>query len=316
MKIFVTGANGFVGAHLVEHLLAEGHQVTAAVRRAGLAPAGAREVVSGELGPLTDWEGMLDGEECVIHLAARVHVMNDDSADPLAEFRRINTAGTLRLAAAAAQQGVPRFIFLSSIKVNGESTSNSPFAVSDTPNPTDSYALSKLEAEVGLRDIEDRSDVDVVIVRTPLVYGPGVGGNFINLLRIAHKGIPLPLGSVRNRRTMISVWNLADLLETVALGAGGKKALVLAGDAESLSTAALLRLVRAAMGKPSRLFPFPVPLISVGAAVLGRKQFVERLTGSLEVAVGASSAAWRWSPPVSVKSGIQRTVDWYLGEPK
>ncbi|EPR77539.1 UDP-glucose 4-epimerase [Leifsonia rubra CMS 76R] len=312
MKILVTGANGFIGGHLVQHLIAARHDVTAAVRTEGSAPVGSREVVSGEIGPMTDWAGLLEGHECVIHLAARVHVMNDTSAEPLSEFRRVNTAGTEALALAAVDQGVSRFVFLSSIKVNGEATTGVPFSISDVPHPLDPYGISKHEAETGLRRIEARTGLEVVIVRTPLVYGPGVGGNFISLLKIARTGIPLPLGSVRNRRTMTSVWNLVDLLESASSEPAARGALVLAGDPESLSTAQLLRHINKSMGKPDRLIPFPVRLLSFGAAVFGRQSIIERLTGSLEVSVGSSSSDWAWSPPLSAENGVRKTVEWYV----
>jgi UDP-glucose 4-epimerase len=311
MKILVTGANGFVGGHLVPHLIAAGHEVTAAVRTGGSAPAGSREVVSGDIGPDTDWSGLLTGHECVIHLAARVHVMNDTSTDPLAEFRSVNTAGTEKLALAAADQGVARFVFLSSIKVNGEATSDTPFSVSDVPHPLDPYGISKHEAEIALRRVEAQTGLEIVIVRTPLVYGPGVGGNFISLLKIARQGIPLPLGSVRNRRTMTSVWNLVNLLESAGSVAAARGALVLAGDSVSPSTAELLRQIYTSMGKPNRLVPFPVALLSLAGAVLGRSSMVERLTGSLEVSVGSSSRDWIWVPPMSMEEGIKHTVEWY-----
>lgn len=316
MKILVTGANGFVGGHLVPHLIAAGHEVTAAVRTGGSAPAGSREVVSGEIGPDTDWSGLLTGHECVIHLAARVHVMNDTSTDPLAEFRSVNTAGTEKLALAAADQGVARFVFLSSIKVNGEATTGTPFTVVDVPHPLDPYGISKHEAEIALRTVEAKTGLEVVIVRTPLVYGPGVGGNFMSLLKIARQGIPLPLGSVRNRRTMTSVWNLTDLLESASRSTSARGALALAGDPSSPSTADLMREISAAMNQKSRLFRFPVTILFAAGKVLRRSDVIARLAGSLEVEVASTSADWLWSPPSDFSTGIQRTVAWYLGASK
>jgi nucleoside-diphosphate-sugar epimerase len=312
VRIFVTGANGFVGTHLVEHLLHHGHVVTAGVRSSGTAPSGAFETVVGEIGPDTDWSGFLAGHDTVIHLAARVHVMNDTSADPLEEFRRVNSLGTSSLAQAASGQGVDRFVFLSSIKVNGESTAGVPFTAHDHPAPVDPYGISKHEAEGFLRSIERESGLDVVVVRTPLVYGPNVGGNFVKLLSLADKNFPLPLGSISNRRTMTSVWNLVDLLEKASTTSGARGDLILAGDKFSPSTAQLSRQLSLAMGRPSRIFPFPLGLLRVGGRVTGRLAVVSRLTDSLEVKAGSSLTEWGWNPPHSFEDSIDRTVAWYL----
>jgi len=311
MKIFVTGATGFVGRHLVPHLLDRGHSVTSAVRSEGSAPAGSDELIIGSIGPDSDWSGLLIGHDVVIHLAARVHVMNDTSEDPLTEFRRVNTQGTETLARAAAKQAVSRFVFLSSIKVNGEGTDGIPFSVADDAKPVDPYGISKLEAELSLRSIGQDTGMGIVVVRTPLVYGPHVGGNFISLLRIAELGIPLPLGSVKNHRTMTSVWNLVDLLENAASEASAANALFLVGDSVSPSTAELLQTISSAMGKRSRVFPFPVKLLSFAGKVTGRSSVIERLTGSLAVTVGSSSSGWKWTPPFTFRESIERTVDWY-----
>ncbi|WP_198416066.1 NAD-dependent epimerase/dehydratase family protein [Cryobacterium suzukii] len=314
MKILVTGANGFVGRHLSSHLVEAGHEVTAAVRTAGAAPAGTNEVVIGDLGPDTVWTDLLMGNDVVIHLAARVHVMHDTAADPLSEFRRVNTAGTGALARAAAQQGVARLVFLSSIKVNGEGTSGKPYTAFDEPRPEDPYAISKHEAEMTLREVEHETGLDIVIVRSPLVYGPSVGGNFAKTLALARRGLPLPLGSVRNRRTMTSVWNLVDLLEKSASDISAAGALVLAGDQFSPSTAQLFREISTAMKKTSRLFPCPLALLRLAGRVTGRSAIIERLAESLEVQAGSSSTGWKWEPPFEFAASIRRTVAWYLGE--
>lgn len=312
MKIFVTGANGFVGANLCQHLVASGHEVSAAVRRAGTAPEGTTEVIVADLGPDTNYDGQLEGHDAVIHLAARVHVMSETAQDPLLEFRRVNTFGTRTLAEAAAAQGVKRFVYLSSIKVNGEGTDGTPYRADDTPGPVDPYGVSKLEAEVLLRDPQVISSLDVVLVRAPLVYGPGVGGNYVKMLGLAKSGLPLPLASIRNRRTMVSVWNLVDLLEKAATDAAASGATVLAGDAESPSTPELLRAQARAMAAPIRLFAFPVGLMKAGARLLGRTALVDRLAGSLEVEPGSSTTSWVWRPPVSLDDGITRTAVAFL----
>lgn len=314
MKIFVTGANGFVGRHLSAHLLEEGHDVTAVVRTHGAAPAGTTEVVIGDIGPNTVWADLIVGHDVVIHLAARVHVMRDISKDPLAEFRRVNTAGTERLARAAVQQGVGRFVFLSSIKVNGEGAHGQLYTALDAPHPRDPYGISKHEAEVELRKVERDTGIELVIVRTPLVYGPHVGGNFAKTLALAHRGVPLPLASIRNRRTMASVWNLVDLLEKTASDTTAAGALVLAGDAFSPSTAQLFRELTSAMGKKNRLFPFPLALLRLAGKLTGRSAIIERLAESLEVQAGSSSNGWAWEPPFQFADSIRRTVAWYLGD--
>lgn len=314
MKILVSGANGFIGRHLSAHLLETGHEVTAAVRAHGAAPTGTTEVVTGNLGADTVWDGLLAGHDAVIHLAARVHVMHDTSADPLAAFRSVNTAGTERLARAAAQQGVARLVFLSSIKVNGERTHGRPYTALDDPQPQDPYGLSKYEAEVALRRVERDLGIEVVIVRTPLVYGPHVGGNFVRLLALTRRGVPLPLASVRNRRTMVSVWNLVDLLEKSASDAEAAGALVLAGDAFSPSTAQLFRELSSAMGRKSRLFSFPPGLLHLAGRLTGQSAIIKRLTESLDVQAGSSSNGWAWVPPVQFAESIRRTVACYLGD--
>ena len=311
MKILVTGANGFVGRHLVAHLIAAGHGVTAVVRAPGRAPEGSSETIVQEIGPATDWSGLLAGHDAVIHLAARVHVMNDDAPNPIDEFRRVNTAGTAALARAAAEQGVGRLVFLSSIKVNGEATSGTPFTALDAPAPKDPYGVSKLEAETQLRSIERDTGLDVVIIRTPLVYGPGVGGNFVRILSLAKKGIPLPLGSVRNRRTMTSSWNLSDLLERAATEPAAAHGLMLAGDAHSPSTAELARQLRSAMGGGNRVFPFPPALLDLAGRATGRSAVISRLVDSLEVEAGSSATAWSWVPPYSFEDSVARTAGWY-----
>lgn len=312
MKIFVTGANGFVGRHLCALLIDQQHDVVAAVRVAGTAPVGTTERVIGDIGPDTDWNDQLTDRDAVIHLAARVHVMRDTSAEPLAAFRRVNTAGTTALARAAVRQGVTRFVFLSSIKVNGENTHGTPFTALDDAKPADAYGISKHEAEIALREVAQRAGMSIVIVRTPLVYGPFVGGNFIRILDLARRGVPLPLASVRNRRTMSSIWNLVDLLEKSASDPGATGALILAGDDVSPSTAQLFRQLSDAMGKTGRLFPFPLSLLRIAARVLGRPEVVNRLSGSLEVQSGSSTTGWVWKPPFPFDESIRRTAAWYL----
>ena len=314
MKILVTGANGFVGAHLCDHLLAEGHTVVAAVREESKAPAGTTPAAVGEIGPGTDWSGALKDVEAVIHLAARVHVMNDTSADPLAEFRRVNVGGTRALFEAATAAGVRRFVFLSSIKVNGEET-GTPFTAVSPALPQDPYGVSKHEAEVLLTEGADGGP-EVVIVRTPLVYGPRVKGNFIRMLRLASSSIPIPLATVKNHRTKVSVWNLADLLTRAATEPAAAGTTIVTGDPTSPSTPELFQSLYAAMGRRSRLVPFPQGVLALAARLAGQRSSLDRLTQSLEVVPGSATTSWAWVPPLDFDEGIRRTVAWYSSQDK
>jgi len=224
----------------------------------------------------------------------------------------VNVEGTIALATVAARECVKRFVFLSSIKVNGEATRGIAFRAADPPNPQDPYGISKYEAERSLREIEAKNDLDVVIVRTPLVYGPRVGGNFVKTIELARRGIPLPLASVHNSRTMSSVWNLLDLLEKCASDPMAAGALVLAGDGFSPSTAELFRQLSAAMGKSALLFPFPPALIRLFGLLVGKSAVVDRLLGSLEVQSGSSSTDWSWEPPFLFEDSIRQTVETYM----
>lgn len=308
MRVLVTGASGFVGSHLVPALVDRGHEVVAAVRREGSSPDGATELVTGTIDGETDWGTTLDGIDVVVHLAARVHVMRDVATDPLAEFRRINSAGTSRLMEAAIEGGVRRFVFLSTIKVNGESTLGYPFDAHSPRKPADPYAQSKAEAEAVLQQAADRGDIDVVIVRTPLVYGPGVAGNFRSMLKIARTPIPLPLGSIRNRRTMTSVWNLADAIASVLTGPPDSASVLVAADAESKSTGELVAGLRHALRHGPGVFRFPVRLLRLIGRMTARVSFIDRLTDSLEVVPSTTSRQWGWTPPYTTAQCLEWTV--------
>lgn len=314
MNIMVTGANGFIGQHLCQHLLAMGHVVTSVVRRAGTSRVGTIELVMTNIGADTDWSGRLAGQDVIIHLAGRAHVMIETTNDPLTKFRQVNVGGTGVLSRAASSQGVTRFVFLSSIKVNGEETADSPFRASDLPHPKDPYGQSKLEAEDELRELERSSPLETVIVRTPLVYGPLVRGNFLRTLFLAQRAIPLPLASIQNHRTMCSIWNLVDLLERCAVEQGARAALVLAGDSYSPSTAQLFQELSRALDRPSRIFPCPIPILRVSGLLTHRSSIISRLTGSLEVEAGSSSNDWAWVPKVGFRDGIARTAKWFRAD--
>lgn len=311
MRALVTGATGFVGGALVRQLGAVGWDVRAALRR----PRGAADrddVVVGDIGSTTEWADALAGVDAVIHLAARVHVMRDAALDPLAAYRETNTFGTLRLAEAAARAGVRRFVFLSSIKVNGESTPvDRPFVEADAPAPIDGYGISKAEAEQGLLRLAQCGSLEPVVLRPPLVYGPGVGANFLRLLRLVDRGLPLPFAAIANRRSMIYVDNLAAAIVAAlhAPALGGRVFLV--ADDRAVATPELLRLLATALGRPSRLWPCPLPVLRGLARLAGRVGEIERLTGSLAVDAGAFCAAAGWCPPYSIEEGLARTVRWY-----
>ncbi|HLN24092.1 MAG TPA: NAD-dependent epimerase/dehydratase family protein [Patescibacteria group bacterium] len=314
MNVLVTGANGFVGAAVCRRLLAQGHAVIGAVRRpdAELVPGVQQRLVE-SLGPDTRWAEALTGIDAVIHLAARVHVMADTAADPLSEFRRTNTEGTLHLAREAARLGVQRLVFVSSIKVNGEATApEQPFRADDSAAPLDPYGQSKAEAETGLREITHATGLTIAILRPPLVYGAGVGGNFRTLLKAVQRGLPLPLGAIDNRRSLIHVDNLADSVACVLQKqAAGRCGTYLLADGEDVSTAELVRRIARAMNRPARLIPVPVALLRLLGRLTGRSGAIDRLTGSLQVDASVIRDNLGWVPPVRLDDGLAQTVAWF-----
>lgn len=310
MKVLVTGASGFVGGFACRRLLAAGHQVVASVRRSdAFLPMGVEARLAGEIGPDTDWRAALAGIDAVLHLAARVHVMHDSAADPLTLFRRINRDGALRLAEQAAACGVKRFVFVSTIKVNGESTPlDRPFRGDDTPAPADAYGLSKAEAEAALAGLATRTGLSLAIVRPPLVHGPAAKGNLAALMRALNKGIPLPLGAVHNRRSLVGVENLADALTfLIARDAQGR---FLIRDGEDISVAELIRRLAAGLNRHPRLIPVPVSLLRLAGRLLGKGAAVSRLTDSLVVDDGPLRALG-WVPPVSLTEGLRSVAAAY-----
>jgi nucleoside-diphosphate-sugar epimerase len=258
----------------------------------------------------TDWNAALIGVQAVVHCAARVHVMQDDATDPLHAHREVNVNGTLNLARQAAQAGVRRFVFISSIKVNGEATQpGQPFTADDVPVPLDPYGVSKLEAELGLREIDAQTGMEVVIVRPPLVYGPGVKANFASMMRWVARGIPLPLGAIQNARSMVALDNLVDLLVTCLThpGAGGQTFLV--SDGEDVSTTELLRRTAQAMDKKALLLPVPAAVLELGASLLGKRALAQRLCGSLQVDIEKTRRLLGWSPPLTLDQGLKKAVE-------
>lgn len=310
--MLVTGANGFVGQALCAGAIRCGLHVRGAVRSTCELPAGAEPVMVGAISGETDWTDALRGVDIITHLAARVHVMKDTTADPLAEFLKINLHGTVNLARQAAHAGVRRFVYVSSIKVNGEETHGGhKFSVSDIPAPQDSYGASKWEAEIGLHKVAQETGMEVVIVRPPLVYGPGVKGNFAQMLGVVAKRFPLPFASVHNLRSLICVENLVDALIACATHPAAAGQTYLVCDGEDVSTPDLLRQLAAAMGVPSRLFPYPPSLLRLVGKLTGKSQQLERLLGSLQIDGDKIRRDLNWAPPYSLRQGLQVTAEWY-----
>ena len=307
--ILVTGANGFVGQALCAALAAAGYDVRMAVRAPQPGLPGA--MAAGDIGPATDWRAALDGMGVVVHLAARTHVLRETAADPLAEYRRINVSGTGHLARSAAAQGVRRFVFLSSVKVNGESTTARPFTEDDAPRPEDAYGVSKWEAEQALFRIAAETGLEVVVLRPPLVYGPGVKGNFLRLMNIVARGVPLPLGAVDNRRSLVYTGNLAGAIIRAldAPQAAGRTYLV--SDGEDVSTPDLVRGLAQALGVTARIPAFPLAALDFIAAVAGRRVQLARLAGSLQVDGSRIRRELHWQPRYTLAQGLAETARWY-----
>lgn len=257
----------------------------------------------------TDWRGALAGCDTVIHAAARVHVMNKDAGNDLAAFREINVSGTRRLAEQAAAGGVRRFVYVSSIKVNGESTvPGRPFRACDAPAPVDAYGISKLEAEQALQQVALATGMEFVIVRPPLVYGPGVRANFAALVRLVRRGVPLPLAAIDNRRSLVALDNLVDLLAHCLEAPQARGRVLLISDGQDLSTPELIRGIAAAAGVPARLFPCPPEILRLLGSLTGRSAAVERLCGSLQVDISETRDLLGWQPPVDVAEALRRAV--------
>ena len=308
--VLVTGASGFVGTRLCSAL----DDARISYRRALRSARGANsnDVVLGEFGPDTDWRQALRGVRAVVHLAARTHVMHDPASDPLEEYRRINVAATKRLAETAASQGVHRFIFLSSIKVNGERTIDRPFRESDQPRPEDPYGVSKLEAETELQRIAASSSMGATILRPPLIYGPGVKANFLALMRAIHKGVPLPFASIDNRRSLVFVGNLVSAIVACLRDDRARSKVFLVSDGEDLSTPGLVRGLAGHMGRRSRLLPFPPMLLRGLATMSGQRAKAGRLIDSLQIDSSSIRETLGWTPPYSTGQGLDETAQWFV----
>lgn len=306
-RVLVTGASGFVGRALIPILIENDWEVTALSRGRAPLQYGCDARVTWCRVADIDRDLPLSGCNVVVHLAARVHVMDEQSADPLAEFRQVNVVATERLARQAAAAGVRRLVYLSSVKVNGEETApGRPFLAEDEPAPEDAYGISKHEAEIALRRVAQETGLEVVIIRPPLVYGPGVKGNFQTMLTWLRRGLPLPLASLENRRSLVGVGNLCDLIQICLTHRSAANETFLVSDDHDLSTAELLHFAGRAMGHPVRLWRFPVSWLQRGAAMIGKRGVARRLCGNLQVDIGKTKSSLDWVPPVDVETGLRR----------
>ena len=308
-KVLVTGANGFVGQALCAELIHHHYRVNAVSRQAINEHTEVCPFQISDINAQTDWSLTLLSVDTVIHLAARVHIMSDSAVNPLVEFRKVNVDGTLNLARQAANASVKRFIFVSSVKVNGESTNEGkPFIEDDASNPQDAYGVSKLEAEQGLLQIAQQTGMEVVIIRPPLVYGPGVKANFASLMRVVKRGIPLPLGAINNKRSFVYVENLVSLILRCMNHPAAVNQIFLVSDGCDLSTTELLRECAVALGVNARLLPVSQKVLEVIASMLGKREVVQRLCGNLQVDITKARTLLGWIPPISISEGLKRTA--------
>jgi nucleoside-diphosphate-sugar epimerase len=314
MNLLVTGATGFLGRAILQSaaISVEGQLFGSVRLDSQPVISTATKVVMGELSARTEWSKWLGGVDVVVHTAARAHVLRDGSRNPLTEFRRVNRDGTLKLARECALAGVRRFIFISSIGVNGAETFESPFGPEDTLRPRTPYAQSKMEAEQGLRQIAAESGLEVVIIRPPLVYGPKAPGNFGRLLSLVKSGIPLPLGAVDNKRSLVGIDNLVDLVKICIVHPKAPGCIFLVSDGMDVSTTELLRFMGQALRKPARLIPVPVGILKAGAALFGKQEVARQLLGSLQVDISKTRELLGWSPPITVNEGLRRAAQGFL----
>jgi nucleoside-diphosphate-sugar epimerase len=309
MPILLTGANGFVGSALSKTFLESKINYRAALRTSDGKAHAPDNIVIGSISSQTDWEPALNDVKCIVHLAARVHVMRDASVNPLSEFRQVNVEGTRNLALQAVEAGVKRFVYLSSIKVNGESTlPDTCFTSNDLVNPQDPYGISKWEAEQVLHKISAETGLEVVIIRPPLIYGPNAKGNFASMVKWLRRGVPLPFGSIHNRRSLVGLDNLCDLISCCVDHPSAAGQTFMVSDGEDLSTTQLLRRTAYALGVKPRLINVPQYFLEFGANIFGQEDLAQRLFGSLQVDISKTKNLLNWTPPISVDEGLRRAV--------
>ncbi|WP_159278405.1 NAD-dependent epimerase/dehydratase family protein [Variovorax boronicumulans] len=307
MKVLITGASGFVGKALVQYLIARDHQVVCAGRRTVSMHARAHFVPIANIDAHTDWQSALQDVEVVVHLAGRAHIQRESTHDPLRAFREVNVDGTLNLAQQAAMTGVQRFIFVSSIGVLGGQSSR-PFTEVDTPAPIEPYAISKWEAEQRLTYLLKPSCTNFVIIRPPMVYGPGAPGNFNRLVSAIKKGVILPLGAIENRRTLVALDNLIDFISCCILHPAAANQVFLTGDAQDLSTTELICSLGAVLDRPARLLPVPMWLLEGLAFLVGRRAMLQKICGNLQIDISKARKLLGWVPPLSVDEGLRKVV--------
>jgi nucleoside-diphosphate-sugar epimerase len=313
-KILITGVNGFVGQAVCKRLRQDGVHVLAGTTRQLNSDAGPERVPLyhvPEVGPETDWTQAVSGAEIVIHLAARVHIMKERSSNPFAAFRRVNSEGTKSLATQAAAAGVKRFVFISTAKVTGETSPDAGFTERDPARPEDHYSASKWEAEQTLADIANTTEMEIVILRPPLVYGPGVKGNFNALFRAVHAGIILPFGAVQNKRSLLFVGNLADAIASVTTHPNAGNQTFFVSDAETISTPELIQKMSASLGKKARVIKFPLTLVKIGGLLIGKSGAIRRLIRSLTLDINHIRTHLGWQPPYSMEEGLKETARWF-----
>lgn len=316
-KLLITGSTGFVGKQLVAYLREDpASDIRMLVRRLpDKAPAPDDYVVVGDFAEIDALHPALKDIQVVVHLASRVHIMNDSDPDPLEAFRRVNVGHTLQLARSAAAAGVKRFVFVSSVKVNGEGTApGQAYRESDTPAPADPYGISKMEAEEGLKTIAAQTGLQVVIIRPVLVYGPGVKANFESMMKWLRKGVPLPFGSLSNKRSLVALDNLISFIKVCAEHPAAADQTFLISDGQDVSTTELLQMLGDALHSPARLLPVPARLLALGARLLGKNSLSQRLCGSLQVDIHKARSLLSWQPVVTVDEGLKKTADYFLNE--
>ena len=315
MKILVTGASGFIGRCLCVRLAKRGHVVTASVRSTDTPQIekSKQSFVVGDLGPDTDWTHALEGQDMVIHLAARAHVMNEISSDPEALYRRANVEGTERLIQQMSEHKVSRLLFMSSVKVNGEQTMDQPFTEAMASQPEDPYGRTKYQAEV---IVSKAPNLKSTIIRSPLVYGPGVKGNFLKLIQLSEHGLPLPIRMIKNKRSLIFLDNLVDAIIHTLENSLSIGQTYLVSDEDNISTPELFHAVGNALNKPTRLIPFPVCLLRLAGVLFDKSEAINRLAGSLHVDCTKIHKELGWKPPFSLQQGLDKTAIWYQNQSK